>query len=224
MESRLDSTNSQIVSVVNQFFQFGFYTGEWSAETKKPHGQGRWFKVDVLRYEGGWNQGDWDGLGTVYDEDGVRVCTGRYKKGQLHGFATLFGEDGVTVEEESYHVFGVERPDIETEEEFLEAAQKVEEERKKAAAARAAKPPTSTPSSVISFSYTLTSESPVMSAPIVGLFPRYASVPVKMLEGAGFPDLDDDEIPTPTNLEEGKTRQDWLKWVREFYPRRNNDA
>lgn len=80
MESSLDSTNQQIVSVVNQFFQFGFYTGEWSTETKKPHGQGRWFKVDVLRYEGGWNQGDWDGLGTVYGEDGVRICTGRYKK------------------------------------------------------------------------------------------------------------------------------------------------
>lgn len=70
----------------------------------------------------------------------------------------------------------------------------------------------------ISTTLTLTSSSPIMSAPLNGIFPRYDVVPIKMLQGAQFADLDDDEIPTPTNLAPGKTRADWLAWVRQNYP------
>jgi hypothetical protein len=42
--------------------------------------------------------------------------------------------------------------------------------------------------------------------------------------GAGFGDLDDDEIPTPVNLKEDATREDWIRWVRKQYPRKTQHA
>ncbi len=218
------SVNPDIIAVENKFYQFGLYTGDWDSKTNKPHGQGKWYKVDTLRYDGGWDQGNWSGYSTVYDEEGLAVCTGTYLNGSLHGFATRFAEDGKTVEEVGYHVYGKERTDVTNDEEF-QAAVKVEDEaraRRRAFVPPPGAPSTSGPTTTKSFSFTLDKSNPIMSAPIMGLFPRYSEVSVKMLEGAGFEDLEDDEIPTPTNLEEDKTREDWLEWVRKFYPKRES--
>lgn len=224
-------TDHDVVDVEMKFYQFGLYSGQWHAKTSSPHGRGKWLKGSVLRYDGYWSHGKWTGLGTVYDERGIRVCTGSYLDGKLHGFATAYAEDGETIEDEGYHVFGHPCPDITNEEQFSLAVSKREEQRD--ALNSSSTPSTTTGSSnregshpytTKSFSFTLNSSNPIMSAPIVGLFPRYHEVPVKMLEGQGFQDLDDDEVPTPTNLEEGKTRDDWLEWVRRFYPRRNAEV
>lgn len=221
VESASEGPSSATILIVSdKFYMFGQYTGEWDDVTKKPHGNGRWIQSGALRYDGSWDQGQWSGHGTVYDEGGVRVCTGNYLNGSLHGFATLYHEDGETIDEEGYHIFGNEAPECKTEEEFLQKSTAIQAQ---AAAKEAAKPPPPPPTTTTtSFSMTLNKDSPIMSAPIDGLFPRYQAVPVKMLEGAGFPELDDDEIPTPTNLEAGKTREDWIVWVREFYPRVTN--
>lgn len=50
-----------------------------------------------------------------------------------------------------------------------------------------------------------------MSAPTVGLFPRYDSITKKMTR-KGFSDLDDEEILAPSNLESNLTREDQLRW------------
>lgn len=208
--SKKQKIEEAVTNVTKQQFMFGMYTGDWDGTTEKPHGEGKWSQHDVLRYEGMWKQGKWTGKGTVYDEDGKRVCSGTFLDGELHGFGTLYEDDGETIEAECYHVFGKEMHDITNDEEFH---QKVAEEE-----AKRAKPKPVTHSTT-SFSMTLTSSSPIMSAPIVGLFPRYSEVSGRMMQGYDFSDLEDDEIPTPTNLEEGKTREDWMVWVRTFYPK-----
>ena len=210
--SKKQKIEDAVTIVTNQSFMFGVYTGEWDGTSRKPHGEGKWSQHEVLRYDGKWQQGKWTGYGTVYDEDGKRVCSGTFLDGELHGFGTLYEEDGETIETQCYHVFGKEMPDMTNDEEFQ---QKVAEEEE----AERAKPKPATLSTT-SFSMTLTSSSPIMSAPIVGLFPRYSEISGKMMQGYGFSDLEDDEIPTPTNLEEGKTREDWMVWVRKFYPKR----
>ncbi len=72
----------------------------------------------------------------------------------------------------------------------------------------------------VSFSVTLTRDSPIMSAPLDGIFPRYEDAPARLLQGGDFSELEDDEVPTPINLQEEKTRADWMAWVRKFYPRK----
>lgn len=215
------ATNGNIIQVEKKFFQFGFYTGEWSVETNKPHGKGKWYKGEVLQYDGGWSHGQWMGHGTVYNEEGIRLCDGEYFEGELHGFGVLYAEDGETIEDQSFHVFGEERPDILSREDFEQATKKAEEERERQKSRSLPQLSTNRGSTTTTvFSATLNANSPIMSAPIIGLFPRYERIPHKMLEGAGFQELEDDEIPTPTNLEEGKTREDWLLWVRKFYPKK----
>lgn len=203
------------IKIENKFYQFGYYTGDWDKTTNQPNGNGQFKRLDVILYDGGWIQGKWNGVGTVYDQNsGLKVCTGQFFNGELHGYGTLFKEDG-EIEEESYHIFGKEMPMIKSKEEFEAKVEEILREREEKARVRKAASTITSPS----FSMTLDSSSPVMTAPIVGLFPRYESIPIKMLEGAQFSDLDDDEIPTPSNLDEGKTRQDWLTWVRTYYPK-----
>lgn len=209
-----------VVQVTRQFHDFGHYTGAWDPDTKKPHGAGEWERCGVIRYIGNWEQGVWSGQGTVFDEDGARVCSGNFSDGAPHGFCVRYADDGETIAEECYVVYGEDAVDVKTEEEFEAAAEAARREKLRREEQRRKAQPPPNARSTISFSATLTANSPIMSAPIEGLFPRYAAVPMAMLNGADFTTLDDDDIPTPTNLEEGKTRDDWLAWVRKFYPRK----
>lgn len=200
-----------------EFHEFGYYTGDWDPITKKPHGTGEWQRCDVTRYIGNWEQGVWSGRGTVFGDDGTRVCSGTFSGGKPHGFCAYYADDGETISEECYLVYGEERADLKTDEEFEAAAEEARREKQRRDEQRRRTQPAS---STKSFSMTLTADSPIMSAPIDGLFPRYAAVPVAMLNGADFSMLEDDDIPTPTNLASGKTREDWLDWVRKFFPRK----
>lgn len=209
-----------VVKVTKEFHDFGYYTGDWDPATKKPHGAGEWERCGTTRYIGNWEQGVWSGYGTVFDEGGARVCSGNFSGGQPHGFCTRYADDGEAISEECYLVYGEACTDVKTEEEFEAAAEEARREKRRREELRRKSQPPPSARSTISFSATLTADSPIMSAPIEGLFPRYAAVPVAMLNGADFTMLDDDDIPTPTNLETGKTRDDWLVWVRKFFPRK----
>lgn len=234
-----EANSSDIVKLENKSYQFGLYSGEWSQSRSKPQGWGKWTKSDVLRYEGNWDYGKWTGEGTVFDENGIRVCSGNYLNGNLHGFATYYEEDGVTIEKKCYTLFGEELPLSTTEEEFRaleEKAQRESEEKSRAkrqktestdqtpnlpSPSSSSKPKQAQPT-VKSFSITLNAANPLMSAPLIGLFPRYSEVPVAMLEGATFADLEDEDIPIPTNLDPDYTPEDWLEWVRKYYPRKHD--
>lgn len=212
-----------IIQVESRFYRFGTYSGDWDSQTNEPHGQGQWKRGGVLRFDGGWEQGVWNGIGTVFDENtGLKYCTGNFLNGKLHGLGKIFATDGETIEEESFHLFGEEMPTIRTEEEFQAKATEILQQKEEAAKVRQISSvfPSFSESSNTSISFTLDSSNPIMTAPIVGLFPRYTEVPSQMLQGVGFGDLSDEDIPTPTNLEEGKTREDWLAWIRNHYPRK----
>jgi len=222
-DNQSNKKDPDIILVSGKFYQFGLYSGGWNTLSNSPHGEGRYSRGGILLYDGNWKHGAWSGFGTVYDETG-KVCSGSYLNGKLHGFATLYKEDE-TIDCQSYHVYGVEMPDIQSDEEFQQQVAEADLEKKKQAEEEASRKQQqvqqlSHQSTIKSFSMTLDSSNPIMSAPIEGLFPRYAEIPIKMLEGCGFPDLQDEEIPTPTNLESGKTREDWIIWVRKYYPKK----
>lgn len=76
----------------------GRYTGYISSKTGKPHGEGRMIykshdKDHTLSYEGEWNQGQWNGNGTVVRKNGDTYF-GEFCDDQFHGSGEYVYQDG----------------------------------------------------------------------------------------------------------------------------------